>query len=196
MTFIQELKEENARLRALLDEERAHFAAALERVATATATATDPLPPAPVAERHPLAELVKGREAEFPTLARAAQNVVPARNPKIEWTVDGEEWFNYTQIFRRRDADSDVARDALLREIEDALKHGVRAISSMSRLLSGYYTYLGRDLLDDDVLTLRPLREAFRRQPWQASGDYEWLAEVALQVVPGASKVEPCESQS
>lgn len=153
-----------------------------------------PLSPPRDAEPHTIAELVAGREDEFPVLARAALNTVSASNPKIEWTVGGDVWWNYTEIFRARSADRDEARDLLLAKIETALKRGERGIGALSRTLGGYFSYLERDLLDEDVLTLRPLREVFCRQPWRnppegsavvESDDYEWLAEVSLQVVPG-----------
>lgn len=159
-------------------------------------------------ENHFLADLVAGRESDFPVLARAVGHVRPASNPKIEWLIGlpseppesgsgtypvTAEW-NYTEIFRTRNADKAEGLTELLAKIEFAFRRGTRDCSSYIRTCGGHFEILGRDLLDEDLLSLRILRDARLCQPWRnpsedstwdASDDYEWLAEVSLQVVPG-----------
>ncbi len=120
-------------------------------------------------------ELVHGREAEFPLLARAAANTMGAVSPKIEWLVYAEDNeyltdFNYQQVVR---ADSSTA---LLGEVEKILTYGVRDFDASIPLAycGGASDLLGREVRDDDVLTLRPLREPFQ---WDTG---EWFAEVSL----------------
>lgn len=181
---------------------------------TVTLKSLDPAP-----EYHSFADLVRGREDEFPVLARATADLVPAANPKIEWTVGDEVWFNWTQIIRypynvfgaaegaamaepRPDPLKDEQRDKFLAAIEDTLTHGIPTDQRTGlwlplRTCGGYRYFLGRELREDDELTLRPLREpvwrvfthmGYDREDGPVKLDRpigEWLAEVSLQVVPG-----------
>lgn len=153
--------------------------------------------PVPKKEDFAFAELVQGREKEFPTLARAAQNSRPANDVRIEWTLnkfDGGKigwgiWHNYQQIFRypycgpvRQGSDSqgghtspDTARTEFLHSVEQVLIHGqpFRALEGTGMpytCCGGYRHFLGRDLSPADTLSLRPLREPFL---WTHEWDYE-----------------------
>ena len=147
------------------------------------------------------AELIAGREAKYPTLARAQANSRPANRERIEWTVDvnstlrSDVWHNYTQIIRwaySADEDKERATDEFLTAVEKVLVHGVPSSIVNPHPFTtcgGYRHYLGRELNDNDVITLRPLREPrfMRLDRYGVPLDtpvYEWLAEFSLQVVP------------
>lgn len=185
--------------------------------------------PAPRREDFTFAQLVEGREDEFPILARAVRETMPAHDVRIEWLVETltagtwpptegivsrfhrARWFNYQQIFRYpyhgptpqgsemtggHDSVAN-ARTAFLARVEQTLIYGVphRDLYAPITACGGYKHFLGREINDADVLKLRPLREPFL---WTHEWDYEigvpldtpkyeWLAEVSLQVVPGAA---------
>lgn len=153
-------------------------------------------------QTHTFAELLAGREAEFPTLARAATHTVPAHDVVIYWMTDAnaESLTNFQQIFRtncKTSPDKDAtqataeALTELLTKINLTLRHGDPGRQDFRMWCGGYRHYLGRDLTDDDKLILRPLSEPFLRVIEQDEFDvyldypiYEWIAETSLQVVP------------
>lgn len=174
--------------------------------------------PAPKREEYTFAELVAGRGEEFPTLVRAVVDARPAIRERIEWLVDTLRdgvhsravWHNYTQINRypyKTPAEegslsagghgsADEALTEFLKSVELVLVHGTpnRDVSGAMPWQScgGYRFFLERDLNDNDLLTLKPLREPFL---WTHEFDYdtgialdapvyEWLGEFSLQVVP------------
>ena len=159
---------------------------------------------APKREEHTFAELVEGREEEFPTLAAAVQCVVPATSVRIEWLVDGptgtETWHNYQQIWRYPYA-CPVAQGSVgvggvstleeahgesltkfLASIEQTLVYGSPGYSHADYALplatcGGTRHYLGRDIVIGDHISLRPLQEPFL---WTHDWDYVEGAMVAL----------------
>lgn len=147
-----------------------------------------------------LADLTRGREKEFPTIARAAKETAPAHDAVINWIFkkDGGvvSWWNYTQIFRAVWGEWSPLSKAetltkFLREIEEVLEHGTRYRPNhpdpWPSFCGGYRFFLNSDLRDGDTLILRPLREPMLREitaPEDPSRSYEWICELSLEVIP------------
>lgn len=165
----------------------------------------------PPAEKHTFAELVSGREDEFPVLVRALRETEPARSFKIEWLQDDVRRSrvvvksNYTQIVRKRHFLGDDMKEGALTEfltaVEDILVNGkpsyTYALGGYPRSdCGGYRHYLRRKhLRDTDTLKLCVLR-APRWRTWShklgEDGEWipvdpvgEWLAEFSLLVTRG-----------
>lgn len=156
--------------------------------------ANDPPP-----EAYTFAELVKGREKEFPILAIAAPRTSAAKSVEISWvTRDRQVLRNYQQIVRcpydarpveegsYRDVEEESKQDSLtkfLAACETILRDGVPYLSySLSgmplRSCGGIFHYLHRkELLIGDRIRLRPLREPiYRRFTWWMDSDGNWVA--------------------
>lgn len=146
--------------------------------------------PNPDPERHTFRDLIQGREEEFPVLARAAANTVPATNVEIEWITAQTEssiWTrkNQCQIIRFPyetrgvvegspadpqigDEPKEAALTKFLEAVEQTLVYGKPSLTQHGHLwrrtCGGVRFYLGRDLEAKDSISLRPLREpVFRR---------------------------------
>ena len=142
--------------------------------------------------------VLKGREHEFPILAKALVGAEPANSTSIEWqdgyTDDGCLLIrkNYAQILRepfqafdgtevaRRDFDhraaadkrAAMALDKFLNQVEDVLVHGrASRTESGAATCGGVRFFLQRDAVSGDKLTLRILRDLTwltNRQPRDA----------------------------
>lgn len=149
---------------------------------TVTRVQVAPHPPDlnPPRSEHTFAELVAGREQEFPLLARALAASVPAKSCKIEWIgAGGVVQENYTSILRypyqqsaeqgsaSRGEDTRPPAESLtefLRGVEVTLWDGMPTIESgkwYRTTCGGVRHFLGRDPQGDDSIILRPLREPF-----------------------------------
>jgi hypothetical protein len=151
------------------------------------------------------ADLVLGREEEFPTLALAAKGSKRAVREKIEWLGHyGKLETNYTQIVRFPYDGRPVEQGSIRHgqgsvedEIVTSFLGAVESILNYGKPLAPYYDpnppifskcggvfhYLRRDLVIGDHVKLRPLREPFWMF-WEPERK-ELLAEFSLEVTSG-----------
>lgn len=173
-------------------------------------------------DEHTFADLLEGRGDQFPVLARAVANSVRASNVFVEWIdPDGTQRRNEQQIVRYpynafagaaegasahpQDDRKEDQLELFLAAVEQVLIDGTPTEGRASlrvpiRTCGGYKHFLGRELEDGDVLSLRPLRDPMWRLYTHTGWDREdgpikldhpigeWLCEVSLEVIPQGAK--------